>query len=69
MEKTEVRTCSGDCKNCNVFQRAYCSAQLAYNNMNSLASLQRVLGTIEKKLEKIEERVSSSDDHPLIDPE
>ena len=32
--------CSGDCRNCSIFQRGYCASQLSYNIMNQLAILQ-----------------------------
>lgn len=31
--------CTGDCRRCNPYQRAYCSAQIGYNTQNLLASL------------------------------
>ena len=52
----ERNTCSGDCMNCSIIQRGYCASQLSYNNMNTIASLQKSVSSLEEKLNALSEK-------------
>ena len=41
--ENEVRQCDGRCEKCNIYQRTYCSAQMAYYNQQEIAEIKRML--------------------------
>ena len=43
MEDKETRTCDGHCDRCNMNQRTYCSAQMAYYNQQEIAEIKAIL--------------------------
>lgn len=52
MEENNVTTgnpqpkkCDGRCETCNINQRTYCSAQIAYYNQQEIAEIKAVLAT------------------------
>ena len=45
--------CTGDCRQCHPYQRAYCSAQLGYNLQTMVATLSARLDEFSKVLENI----------------
>ena len=44
--------CSGRCENCNVNQRTYCAAQMAYYAQQEIAEIKAVLGSFTQKKEE-----------------
>ena len=69
-DKIETKgTCTGDCKNCNVFQRGYCASQIAYHNMNTLAILQEGMEHLSERLKGFEEKLDTlRPEDDFIDP-
>lgn len=43
--KEQPKKCDGHCETCNINQRTYCAAQIAYYNQQELASIKAVLAT------------------------
>ena len=39
----EVKRCNGRCEECNVNQRTYCSAQMAYYNQQEIVEIKAML--------------------------
>ena len=39
----EKRICDGHCEKCNINQRSYCSAQMAYYNQKEIAEIKAML--------------------------
>ena len=59
MEKNEKQfLCTGNCLNCSVAQRAYCSCQHIYNSMRMMQDMKEAVsvmaGTVEELKAKIE---------------
>ena len=42
-ENTEKKGCTGHCEDCNINQRTYCAAQMAYYNQQEIASIKAIL--------------------------
>ena len=60
--KQESR-CSGNCMNCNPFQRQFCASQLAFNNMLMMEQIMRLMKKVEDKVDAMQ-----NDEAALIDP-
>ena len=41
--KEQQNQCSGRCENCNINQRTYCAAQMAYYNQQEISSIKAVI--------------------------
>ena len=50
--------CTGNCMACTVFQRQYCSAQLAYSNMRMLELMQQTINELKDDVSKLQETAS-----------
>jgi len=55
--------CTGNCMACTMFQRQYCSSQIAYNNMRLLGELQKDIAGLRERVEAIQ-----NNDTTLINP-
>ena len=66
-----ANACTGDCKKCNLYQRAYCSSQIAYNNMNMLAAMQETLDTAVQKMKNLEVKIETMqhEEGELVEPQ
>ena len=42
-ENKEVKGCNGRCELCNINQRTYCAAQMAYFNQQEIAEIKAIL--------------------------
>ena len=58
--------CTGDCKKCNIYQRGYCSSQIAYNNMNMLAGVQKSMDSLSERMARLEEKLEHSEAELII---
>ena len=56
--------CPGDCRLCNVVQRAYCATQIAYNTQQAIENLNNVLAKVVEKVEKINTLIEEQKDNP-----
>lgn len=45
--------CTGDCKNCGLYQHSYCSAQIGYNTQNLVATLMQRIDGLQTAVEKL----------------
>ena len=59
-----IKTCSGDCMQCSMQQRVYCSAQMTRMNIDTLNAIQESLAQIKEILQKIDK----DDDDTLFNP-
>ena len=41
--KEQQNKCNGRCENCNINQRTYCAAQMAYYNQQEISSIKAVI--------------------------
>ena len=55
--------CTGNCMECTILQRQYCSSQLAYSNMRMLEQMGQMMSDISKKIEAMQ-----SNDAMLFNP-
>ena len=46
--------CTGNCMACTIFQRQFCSSQLAYTNMRMLEQLQQTVTNLQQKIESMQ---------------
>lgn len=58
MEKGNSPKCTGNCMNCSVIQRQFCSSQIAYNNMKVLESIVKELSDMKEKVEQMQNEES-----------
>ena len=54
MADTQKSHCTGNCMACTIFQRQYCSSQIAYNNMGLLSDLLKDIADLKEKIEAIQ---------------
>lgn len=45
----ENKGCTGHCENCNINQRTYCAAQMAYYNQEEISQIKAILASINKE--------------------
>lgn len=65
----QVQQCSGNCKQCTLFQRQYCASQLALTNMRMLERVIQQLQTMQLHLDDIDRKVEAmQSESSLIDP-
>lgn len=50
----KARKCDGKCMDCGMYQRQFCSAQLAYNNMKQMEILSAEINRLSEKIESIQ---------------
>ena len=50
--KEQPKKCDGRCETCNINQRTYCAAQIAYYNQQEIAEIKSVLGDFCKRGEE-----------------
>lgn len=70
-QKQQQRPCPGDCTGCNIYQRNFCSSQLAHTNMKLITALIQEVGNVRADLKAIATELAAS--HPqssdeLINP-
>lgn len=51
-ENTEKKGCTGHCEDCNINQRTYCAAQMAYYNQEEISQIKAVLADMNKGCEE-----------------
>ena len=51
--------CTGNCKNCNSYQRNYCAAQIGYNIQNALAGFMARLAEMQGLVAHMSEEVTA----------
>ena len=51
--------CTGDCRKCFPMQRAYCSSQIAYNNMRMLETLSQSLAALSSEVKDLDKKVDT----------
>jgi DNA-binding transcriptional MerR regulator len=59
-----IKMCSGDCMQCSMQQRVYCSAQMTRMTIDTLNAIQESLKQIKELLQKID----NNDDNTLFNP-
>lgn len=52
-QANEVKKCNGRCEMCNVNQRSYCSAQMAYYNQQEIFEIKSMLMKMSEKNEDL----------------
>lgn len=62
--------CSGNCKQCTLFQRQYCASQLALTNMRMLERMTQQMQMMQMHLDDIDKKVEAQQngESSLIDP-
>ena len=55
----ETGHCTGDCRKCMPMQRAYCSAQIAYNSMRMLEGMMREVVSMRENLIVLDSKVKN----------
>ena len=60
--------CTGNCMQCNIMQRQYCSAQITYNNMRMMEKLSEQLKEMQDELKSIKEKAEQDKEGELINP-
>lgn len=66
----QVQHCSGNCKQCTLFQRQYCASQLALTNMRMLERMTQQMQSMQMHLDDIDRKVEAlqNSESSLIDP-
>lgn len=66
----QVSQCSGNCKQCNLFQRQYCASQLALTNMRMQERMMQQLQKMQMHLDDIDRKVEAmqNSEASLIEP-
>ena len=60
--------CTGNCMQCNLIQRQYCSSQITYNNMKMMERMSEQLKELREELKAIKEKAESDESNVLINP-
>ena len=60
--------CTGDCMQCSIIQRQYCSSQLCYNNMRMMERVSERLEEMLEILRGIRDRSDRERNGVLINP-
>jgi hypothetical protein len=62
--------CSGNCKQCSLFQRQYCASQLALTNMRMMERMVQQLQKMQMHLDDIDRKVEAmqNNEASLIEP-
>lgn len=47
--------CTGNCMECSIVQRQYCSSQIAYSNMRMLEQMSQTMAEMSKKIEALQD--------------
>lgn len=53
------KRCTGDCKNCSLYQHAYCSSQMAFNTQNLLAGVSDSVGVLAKRIGELTAKIDA----------
>lgn len=66
----QTQHCSGNCKQCTLFQRQYCASQLALTNMRMLERMVQQMQMMQLHLDDIDKKVEAlqNSESSLIDP-
>lgn len=66
----EKGKCTGNCMDCNLYQRQYCSSQIAYNNMGILGGIVTSIEALAGKVADLSEKIAviQCNDTALINP-
>ena len=71
MEENNNIGCSGHCENCNINQRTYCAAQMAYYAQQEINAIRASLSEFLRKDDKhiiLMEKTQQSEDKSVIPP-
>lgn len=60
--------CTGNCMQCNIMQRQYCSSQITYNNMKMMERMSEQLNELRDELKAIKEKAEQDEHDSLINP-
>ena len=60
--------CTGNCMQCNIMQRQYCSSQITYNNMKMMERMSEQLSELRDELRAIKEKAEHDEIESLINP-
>lgn len=60
--------CTGNCMQCNIMQRQYCSSQITYNNMKMMERMSEQLNELRDELRAIKEKAEHDEIESLINP-
>lgn len=66
----QVSQCSGNCKQCSLFQRQYCASQLALTNMRMMERMIQQIQMMQMHLDDIDRKVEAlqNNEAELFDP-
>ena len=68
---TQPKKCDGHCETCNINQRTYCAAQMAYYAQGEISQIKAVLARLEDKGDNIilQEKCAENEDKSVIPPD
>ena len=69
---TQPKKCDGHCETCNINQRTYCAAQMAYYAQGEISQIKAVLARLEDKGDNniiLQEKCVENEDKSVIPPD
>lgn len=69
---TQPKKCDGHCETCNINQRTYCAAQMAYYAQGEISQIKAILARLEDKGDNniiLQEKCVENEDKSVIPPD
>ena len=72
INNTQPKKCDGHCETCNINQRTYCAAQMAYYAQGEISQIKAILARLEDKGDNniiLQEKCAETEDKSVIPPD
>ena len=72
INNTQPKKCDGHCETCNINQRTYCAAQMAYYAQGEISQIKSILARLEDKGDSniiLQEKSAENEDKSVIPPD